>query len=58
MKKAVACTALFTLAFGAGTVSAVQLTVEEQMCRHVYMDKDLSLDRTQKWPRKIAQAFK
>ncbi|MDO9040755.1 MAG: cytochrome c peroxidase [Desulfocapsaceae bacterium] len=48
MKKTVACTALFALAFGAGTVSAVQqLTVEEQMGRHVYMDKGLSLNRTQ-----------
>ncbi|MBU4263434.1 MAG: c-type cytochrome [Proteobacteria bacterium] len=47
MKKVLAFTALFTLAIGAGSVSAIQLTIEEQMGRHVYMDKDLSLNRTQ-----------
>ena len=47
MKKTKVCTALFTLACGVGSVSAVQLTVEEQMVRNVYMDKDLSLNRTQ-----------
>lgn len=47
MKKVVASAALFTLVFGAGSVSAIQLTMEEQMGRHVYMDKDLSLNRTQ-----------
>lgn len=49
MTKTILCTALFTLAFGAGagSVSAVQLTVEEEMGRHVYQDKGLSLNRTQ-----------
>lgn len=47
MKRTMLYTALSTLIFGAGAVSAVQLTVEEHMGRHVYMDKDLSLNRTQ-----------
>ena len=48
MKKIIVYTALFTLTCGVGAVSAVQqLTVEEQMGRHVYMDKGLSLNRTQ-----------
>jgi cytochrome c peroxidase len=47
MKRTMLYTALFTLAFGAGSASAIQLTPEEQMGRHVYMDKDLSLNRTQ-----------
>jgi cytochrome c peroxidase len=47
MKKVLVSTAVMSMLFGAGSVSAIQLTMEEQMGRHVYMDKDLSLNRTQ-----------
>ena len=47
MKKIIVYTALITLTCGTGSASAVQLTVEERMGRHVYKDKGLSLNRTQ-----------
>ncbi|RJX34790.1 MAG: cytochrome-c peroxidase, partial [Desulfurivibrio sp.] len=47
MKKVLVSAAVFSLVCAAGSVSAIQLTIEEQMGRHVYMDKDLSLNRTQ-----------
>lgn len=47
MKKIVTCTALFTLSLAVSSVSAAGLSIEEQMGRHVYMDKDLSLESTQ-----------
>ncbi|MDP2851949.1 MAG: cytochrome c peroxidase, partial [Gallionella sp.] len=47
MKKITTCTALFTLTLGVGSVFAGSLSIEEQMGRHVYMDKNLSLNGTQ-----------
>jgi len=50
MKKVLAITAVFPLILAAGSVSAIQLTQQElmaQMGKHVYMDKNLSLNRTQ-----------
>ncbi|MCB2182109.1 MAG: c-type cytochrome [Desulfobulbaceae bacterium] len=47
MKKSLASSAVFSLALLAGSVSAFALTVQEQMGRHLYMDKDLSWNSTQ-----------
>lgn len=47
MKKNLTCGALFILCFTASSALAVTLTVQEQMGRHLYMDKDLSWNSTQ-----------
>ncbi|MBU0480794.1 MAG: c-type cytochrome [Proteobacteria bacterium] len=47
MKKITASAIAMTLAISAGSAMAANLSVQEQMGRHLYQDKDLSWNRTQ-----------
>lgn len=47
MKKIMTSGALFVLCFSASSALAATLTIQEQMGRHLYLDKDLSWNSTQ-----------
>lgn len=47
MKRVLFVVALLTLSFSASSAMAVKLSVQENMGRHLYMDKDLSWNSTQ-----------